>query len=235
MTSINSDFNFSRTLFSERTLWWYVVALFIKCFGLIMAAQYYPGGFDWFYTVASALASHKHNPDGSVWFASSLSLSMLLLWFYLSSMKRELMLILPEAGYAIVAIRIGLVFGFLLGVERLIIYDLSHMIDKAHELIAIFTLLGLYIGILSLLIQFIQLKKNGIFPLLLIAGVLVPVGIIGLSIYIEQRDLGWVDTDWRMKGIPVWLSFAFWQWLAIGFLWVGLGLLYTISAKKYYE
>lgn len=216
----------------KRSLWWYVAALLIMCFGSFMAAQYYPGGFDWFYTVASALASHKHNPTGSFWFAGSLSLSMLFLWLYVSSIKGNLSAMLPAAGFAITAIRIGLLFGFLLGAERLFIHDLSRLIDKAHEGIALFTLLGLYIGILSLLIQLIHRNKCNIFPVLLIVSPLVAIGLGGLWLYIDQRDLGWVDTNWREKGIPIWLSFAFWQWLAIGLIWAGLGLLYTFTNKK---
>jgi hypothetical protein len=231
---MNSASDFTRNHFSKHALWWYVASVLIMCFGTFMAAQYYPGGFDWFYTVASALASHKHNPIGSVWFAGSLSLSMLMLWFYVSSIKSGLSAILPAAGFAFTAIRIGLLFGFLLGVERLFIYDLSQWINKAHEVIALFTLLGLYIGILSLLIQLIHRKKSTIYPLLLVVSPLLAIGIGGLWLYIDQRDLGWVDTNWREKGIPIWLSFAFWQWLAIGLLWAGLGLLYTFTNNKDY-
>lgn len=217
---------------SKRALWWYVSSLLVMCFGSIMAAQYYPGGFDWFYTVASALASQKHNPTGSVWFAGSLSLSMLLLWLYVSSIKTGLSAILPSAGFAITAIRIGLICGFLLGAERLLIHDLSHWIYKAHESLALFTLLGLYVGILGLLLQFMHHKKSNIFPVLLIVSPLVAIGITELWLYFDQHDLGWVDTNWRDKGIPIWLSFAFWQWLAIGLLWTGLGLLYVFSNKN---
>ncbi len=212
--------------------WWYLASLLVISFGSIMAAQYYPGGFDWFYTVASALASQKHNPIGSVWFAGSLSLSMLLLWLYVSSIKINLSAILPSAGFSITAIRIGLAGGFLLGVERLLIYDLSHWIYNAHEILALFTLLGLYVGVLGLLLKFIHLKKSNIFPVLLIISPLVAIGIAELWLYLDQRDVGWVDTNWREKGIPIWLSFAFWQWLAIGLLWTGLGLLYVFVNKK---
>ena len=212
--------------------WWYVVSLLVICFGSIKAAQYYPGGFDWFYTVASALASQKHNPIGSVWFAASLSLSMLLLWLYVSSIKPSLSAMLPSSGFAITAIRFGLVCGFLLGVEKLLIHDLSYWIYKAHESLAFFTLLGLYVGILSLLLQFIHFKKINIFYVLLIVSPLVAIAITELWLYLEQRDMGWVDTNWREKGLPIWLSFAFWQWLSIALLWVGLGMLYIFVNKK---
>lgn len=212
--------------------WWYVAALLVMCFGSFMAAQYYPDGFDWFYTVASALASQKHNPIGSVWFAASLSLSMLLLWLYVSSIKPSLSAMLPSAGFAITAIRFGLICGFLLGVEKLLIHDLSYWIYKAHESLAFFTLLGLYVGILSLLLQFIHFKKFNIFYVLLIVSPLMAIAITELWLYLEQRDVGWVDTNWREKGLPIWLSFAFWQWLSIALLWVGLGMLHIFVNKK---
>ncbi|MGH7481147.1 MAG: hypothetical protein ACRELV_03260, partial [Longimicrobiales bacterium] len=57
------------------------------------------------------------------------------------------------------------------------------------------------------------------------AAPLVAVGVTQLALYLDQRDLGWVDAGWRAMGVPLWLSFAFWQWLAVALLWVGLGFL----------
>ena len=58
------------------------------------------------------------------------------------------------------------------------------------------------------------------------------IAITELWLYLEQRDVGWVDTNWREKGLPIWLSFAFWQWLSIALLWVGLGMLHIFVNKK---
>jgi hypothetical protein len=33
-------------------------------------------------------------------------------------------------------------------------------------------------------------------------------------------------------GVPVWLSFAFWQWLAVAFLGLGLGYLVVASGRS---
>ena len=52
-----------------RALWWYLASAIVLTAGFLMAARYYPGGFDWAYTVVSALASQKHNPEGSAWFS----------------------------------------------------------------------------------------------------------------------------------------------------------------------
>ena len=191
-----------------------------------MAARDYPGGFDWRYTVASALASQKHNPIGSAWFSSAMSLSMVLLWPYVTTLKKGLCPSLPAAAeFAIGALRIGMVCGALVGVERLFIRDLSAWLYNAHEILALITFLGLYFGVLGLLFLIMLRQKFYIFTFLLVVSPIVAIGIILFLLYLDQRDLGWVDSSWREIGIPIWLSFAFWQWLAIGFLGAGLGLL----------
>lgn len=210
----------------ETALSWYVASLLVMSAGSIVAALHYPGGFDWSYTVASALASRKHNPDGSAWFSGGLCLSMILLWPYVTTLKTSR----PDAGsaagkFGIVALRTGVVCGALLGIEKLLIRDLSNWVYKAHEVLALLTFAGLYIGVLSLLVQSMWRRKVFVFPLLLVSGPLLAIAATQFWLYLDQRDLGWVDTSWRAMGIPLWLSFAFWQWLAIGFLWLGLGLL----------
>lgn len=207
-------------------LQWYLAALSVMIIGLLLAAHRYPGGFDWAYSVASALMSQKHNPAGSYWFAAGLSLSMLLLWPYVSALQRALSdspsrVISP----AINAIRLGLICGILLGIERLLIYDLSHWLYKSHEVLALLCFAGLYFGILLLLFLAMLRHKRYLIPVLLVVSPLLAIGISQFWLYVEQRDLGWVDASWRQRGIPVWLSFALWQWLAIVFLWLGLALL----------
>jgi hypothetical protein len=158
---------------------------------------------------------------------------MILMWPYVSALKKA-----PSqapsatAAFAFAALRTGLVCGLLLGLEKLLIRDLSNRVYKAHEILGLFTFIGLYSGILALLVQAMLRQRVFVYPLLLIASPLAAIGITQLWLYLGQRDLGWVDTNWREMGIPPWLSFAFWQWLAIGFLWLGLGLLSFISINK---
>ena len=71
-----------------------------------------------------------------------------------------------------------------------------------------------------------------VFPVLLVVTPMLAIGITQFWLYLDQRDLGWVDVGWREMGVPFWLSFAFWQWLAIGFLWVGLCLLSFTSIEN---
>lgn len=212
--------------YSGRSLWWFLASMIVLGVGFFLAARRYPGGFDWVYTVVSALASRKHNPEGSIWFAGGFGLSMALLWPYVTSLKKNLCPFLPPtAELAIRVLRIGLICGILLGLERLLIHDLSAWVYKAHELLGLFAFLGYYFGILGLLFQVMLRQRIYVLPVLLIASPLLAIGITQLWLYLDQRDLGWVDTSWREMGIPFWLSFAFWQWLAIVFLAVGLLLL----------
>jgi hypothetical protein len=216
----------SRHIRQKRALWWWAASLLAFCSGSILAARNYPGGFDWSYTVASALASRKHNPSGSMWFAGALSVSMFLLWPYVSILKKSLCPLLPaSAGIAVGALRMGIACGAILGAERLLIRHLSDWVYKAHEILGVLTFLGLYVGILGLLVHVMLRQRIYALPVLLVASPLLAIGITQLWLYLDQRDLGWVDTSWRLMGIPLWLSFAYWQWLAIGFLWAGLGLL----------
>jgi hypothetical protein len=34
-------------------------------------------------------------------------------------------------------------------------------------------------------------------------------------LFFDPNRPGWVSREWIALGIPVWLSFAFWEWLAI--------------------
>lgn len=150
---------------------------------------------------------------------------MVLLWLYVSALKRGLYPSVSATIYAIGALRFGMVCGALVGAERLLIRDLSDWIYKAHEILALLAFLGLYFGVLGLLIQLMFRQKIYALPVLLVASPLLAIAITQFWLYLDQRELGWVDTSWRERGIPIWLSFAFWQWLAIGFLGAGLGLL----------
>jgi hypothetical protein len=217
-----------------RAFFWYAAALLVFCCGSIIAARHYPAGFDWHYTVASALASQKHNPAGSNWFAGALSLSMMLLWPYLLLLKKGLTAPLHGiARFSFAALHTGLASGVALGLERLFIRDLSAWVYKAHEILGLLTFSGLFIGILFLLIYAMLQSRIYALLALLVASPLVAISMTQFWLYIEQRDLGWVDTSWREMGIPLWISFAFWQWLAIAALWIGLGLLvFTCIAKN---
>jgi hypothetical protein len=206
----------------------YAAAALVMMAGVGAAVAQFPGEFDWVYTVISKLGSRTHNPVGGLWLSGALLVAVLLLW----PVTRALAAAGPQGSahprVPIAALRAGLAGGALLALEGLFGLQLSWLGRKGHELVALVTFLGLYAAVLGLYLHRIRQSISFLWPALL---VLLPLGAVAVSqvaVYFDQRELGWVNTAWREMGIPFWLSFAFWQWLAVAFLGIGLGALLTI-------
>jgi hypothetical protein len=211
--------------------WWYLASIFVLVLGTGLSANRYPGGFDWIYNVASALGSRQDNPDGFAWYAGALGLSMLLMWPYVSAVERKLGSPAHAATrIAIRALKTGLFFGVVLGMERMFFADLSSVVTKGHEVIAIFTFFGLQLGLFMLMVQAMSRRRIYALSAFLVAAPLLAIAIGQIFLFVAQRDIGWAGVDWRELGTPFWMSFAFWQWLAIVFICIGLGLLSFISS-----
>jgi hypothetical protein len=220
-----------RGVSEQRSKWlFFGLALAVFIGGLALAVGAYPGGFDWQYTVISRLASRKHNPDGSLWFSISLAVSMLLLWPVMERIR-------PRghgawAGVARAALRAGLVFAALVGVERTLFRHLSDLVDKSHEALALLAFLSLYVGLLAAHAQRAASGEAGWWRALAGMGPLLLVGMGSLGLYFLQRDVGWVKPDWRELGVPLWQSFAFWQWLMVVALWSTVGHLLATTRPR---
>jgi hypothetical protein len=213
----------------------YGAATLMVAAGVAVAALRFPGGFDWAYTVVSRLASNRHNPDGGVWLSGSLLVAVLLLWPVAGHLGRVDPGPAPPRGggrprVSTAALRLGLIAGALLAVEGLLGLDLTRLGRKGHETLAMLAFIGLYWGVLGLCLHRMRRQASFVWPALAVILPLLAVGLSQLALYFDQRELGWVNTSWRELGVPVWLSFAFWQWLAVGFLGLGLGFLVVTGA-----
>lgn len=207
----------------------YVCSVVVVLGGAVLAARHYPQGFDWTRQVISALASRKHNPEGSAWFAGALAASLALLLPGVAVIRRS-------AGENALARRaatmfcVGLVFGILVALERLVLFHVSAQIRKGHEILALITFVLLYTGVLVLEIQHIRLKATGWWRAAVLVLPLVAIGVTELTLYLAQRGIGWLDHDWRHSDLPLFARFAFWQWLAAAILWTATGHL-LIAAR----
>ncbi len=182
-----------------------------------LAARHYPEGFDWMYMVMSSLASLKHNPEGGLWFAGGLAGGMALLWPVTRWLKRAL----PPNGaarFGVGALQVGLVLGVLTGVERALFLHLSDVIHKGHELLALASFVAMYFGMWALGIGGLRGGWYARWQLNALIALLFAIGAMQLWLWLGQRELGWVGRDWRALGIPLWRSFAFWQWTAFAAL-----------------
>ena len=205
--------------------WAFALALATFATGVVVAAQLFPDPpYDWMYRVVSELASRKHNPQGGYWFSIALALSMLALWPVVSRLRDTV----GGRRWPIFALRAGILFGLAVGIERLTFVRFSSLVDNGHEALAVCAFAGLYTGLLGLYGQRIRRGWTGA---LVVAAPLAAIFVTQVAIYFDQRDLGWVDHRWREMGVSQWLSFAFWQWLAVALLWVGLG--HLLWASRY--
>jgi hypothetical protein len=191
--------------------------------GVLAAAGRFPGGFDWAYTVVSRLASSRHNPAGAPLICAAALVAVFLIW----PVPRCLSGAPPGsdrlASRAAQALRFAFVGVTLLAVEGLLRLETGSWIRKGHEALALLTFLAAYMGILGLYSARIREDRRHALPFVAVLTPLVGVGLTQVILYLDQRDLGWVNQSWREMGIPLWLSFAFWQWVAIGLLGLGLG------------
>jgi len=209
----------------KRALALFTGAALCATLGVALAARHYPGGFDWAYTVISRLASENRNPAGAIWLSGGFVASMLFLWPLTRHLSEWGQAGLPRPNISSAALRMGIIAGMLLGLEGLFSLDYSRLHRKGHEIVAILAFLGFYGGVLGLHLHRVRHAAASPWPALLVILPLLAVGITQIVLYFDQRDLGWVNTEWREMGIPIWLSFALWQWLAVLCLGIGLGML----------
>jgi Na+/proline symporter len=50
----------------------------------------------------------------------------------------------------------------------------------------------------------------------LVLAAMLPIALAGAAqayVYLEVPDLPWVSLAWRARGVPVFISFAFWEWI----------------------
>jgi hypothetical protein len=134
----------------------------------------------------------------------------------------------------------SLTIGFLgvvtVGFERLFSQSLSLHTYKLHEYLSIITFFGLLLGIAGFwicLTRWLLLERRwSVWALsalsLISVGPILGTGLSQAYLYFIPNDFGWVGPHWAELGIPLYLSFAFWEWLTVVgiFLYLFLILLF---------
>jgi hypothetical protein len=187
--------------------------------GLWMAAERYPSEYDWRYMVISSLLNPDRNPDGFGWAWAGLAVCAVggLCWSgVLVRDWKERGAVRRPAGVR------ALGLGYICMVCALMPSSLLP-VPKGHEILALTSFLSLCAGIVSLFFQgaerTIRLRTPGLpgGPRLcaaVLAGcALAPIFSAAIaSAYVSHVHLPWVSLAWRARGIPAFLSFAFWEW-----------------------
>jgi hypothetical protein len=208
---------------------------------MLMAARSYPSEYDWRYMTISSLVYGDRNPNGYLWVRAGIVTCGLAGLYWTMGLGR----IRRQSGIAEQPVGIwALNLGYLCMVccalppERLV------GIPKAHEFLALTAFVCVCIGIAHSTFKAAE-RSAGLLRLagsprlhaVILAG--VPLSPIVLAIlaqgYVTHAlpGLPWVSLAWRARGVPVYLSFAFWEWITCAVFSVYMVVLSrTISAAR---
>jgi hypothetical protein len=198
-----------------------------------MAGERYPSDYDWRYMSISNLLYTDRNPDGYRWAWTGLMLCALggLCWttVLLRDWRRERARRLPVGIWALVLGYACMLCALL--PERIL------RVPKGHEILALSAFFGLCIGIVQLTFGAAErsLRMRARRPLhapRVCAGLLAGVALLPILLataapaYVSYAlpELPWVGLEWRARGVPIYLSFAFWEWITCVIF-----TLYTVS------
>lgn len=216
-------------------LWiWFPLATLCFVIGVLFSIHFFPSAFDWRYETLSNLSTASTNPHGYSFSCLGLMAAFGMGMPLCGYIRVRFEPVAPRAawfGYR--AIRVGFFGSVVVGLERLFAPQISWHIHKAHEYVSIVTFVGLLLGIagywVCLTAFLLRERRWPVWALVMLS--LVSVGPIlgtGLSqgyLYLVPNDLGWVGPEWAALGVPLYLSFAFWEWLTCAGIFVYLFLI----------
>jgi hypothetical protein len=202
---------------------WYPVAMGMMGAGLWASLSHFPTQFDWRYQVVSSVISDVDNPNGNHFLCIGLGVVSAMLF----PLGRYLALRLSISGPKLAAIashtfRMGVVTTGLVALERGLFHDLSRELHKAHEYLALIAFAGLFTSVtcfwyLALRSYFSSSKWPAFSQVGFFFATAAPLLGAALSqayLYFVPNQLGWVGPHWATLGVPVYLSLAFWEWIA---------------------
>jgi hypothetical protein len=211
-------------------VWGPVLSVFVgACFAA--SVEHYPGGYDWRYEVVCRPGYEWVNPLGSVWWSASLAgicVAALPCGVYFHARLRGAA---PRLSFAARgALLAGLVAGLIVAMDGVAFPRLNTLVPKLHEVTATLTFGLIFFGVAgfwaALVIWLSRVRRWSVLGCgLLSLSVVVPFTGAMLSqayLFFVPNNLGWVGADWAEKDVPLYLSFAFWEWVAIGGIYVSL-------------
>jgi len=204
--------------------------------GMVAAAREYPGGYDWQYTTISSLVYAERNAGGFVAARAGMVLCGLLglYWTTRRVRRRAAPDASQRAGIRTLQLGYACMFGCAVLPEHLL------GIPRVHDALALAAFLGLCCGAALLAFAAARGLQQRPLPLapwlcaaILAALALSPVLLAVLAqTYVSHAlpALPWVSPIWRARGVPPYLSFAFWEWSACAVLSLYLAVLSRSAA-----
>ncbi len=201
------------------------VGLFAFWTGLYIAGRQYPSEYDWRYMTISSLLYPERDPRGYVWAWGGIVVCALGGLCWVSVLMRD-------TGRRNNKMRPGvwaLAFGYVCMVGSAVWPGRLLHFPRGHDLLALLAFVCICIGIVHLAYGRAErwlargTTSNAgtrVRAALLASAVLLPL----LLEAVTQADvarafphLPWVGLEWRTRGVPSYLSFAFWEWITCAF------------------
>ncbi len=191
--------------------------------GMVMAARRYPSEYDWRYMPVTRLLSPEHDPAGYLWAWTGIVLYSLggFCWatFLARRGNHEGAEDRPKGIRA-------LQFGYIFAICAAVLPQWLLRLERGHEFLTLLAFAGLCVGMIRLMFQTMErtlrkrmrrftgharwlasfLAGSAAFPILLAA-------LAQLYVFYAHPELRWVSLSWRDRGVPVYLSFDFWEWV----------------------
>lgn len=195
--------------------------------GIGMAGWRYPAEFDWRYMTLSSLLSSSHNPAGHLWASLGIVLSggccgCWALWLARQGDRGR-----PAPPWGLWALGWGSLCVAWVGLLPRPVPGLR----KGHELLTLVAVAAVCLGIVGLTAQLASRKvphpgAGGARRPRLVATALASLAVLpillagGAQAYVfsVRPVLPWVGLAWRARGVPVYLSLAFWEWVTCAVL-----------------
>ena len=189
--------------------------------GMSMAGRSYPSEYDWRYMTMSSLVYSDRNPHGYLWARGGIVLCGLAGLYWTT-------VVIHKGKHTSVAKRpIGiwaLGLGYLSMICCALLPERVLPIPRSHDFLALTAFVGICIGIVHSTFKAVErsaklgnLAASPRLPAGILAGIaLSPIVLAALAQAFVSRalpTLPWVNLAWRARGVPVYLSFAFWEWV----------------------
>ncbi len=190
--------------------------------GMVLAARRFPSEYDWRYITISTLVYPDRNPAGWLWARAGLVLCGLAgLWWTL--VLRDESRMRPGRGSTGLA-PLGL--GYACMTACALVPEWRIGIPRVHECLAMAGFFGICIGMARIAWRAAARGGRGarlpgsprLHAAILVGLVLSPIVLAAAAqAYVSHvLRLPWVNLGWRARGVPVYLSFAFWEWVGCG-------------------
>jgi hypothetical protein len=199
------------------------VAVLAFWFGVLMAMFRYPSEYDWRYMPLSNLLSARRDPAGHLWACAGIAVSGLCgLGWSVTSARFFSHGLGGSRSSGIWMIRLGGLCAPLAAPPP----EWLRRVPEGHQLFTLRTFAGWRLGIVYLTFQSIErifltetlrpVRQHRVYATAVAGTGALPIlgaGLAQLYVFYVLPELGWVKLSWRANGVPVYLSFAFWEWI----------------------